>query len=253
MTSHEKNAYSTLEATAAPCSDFLDNTSQETLLNLATVEKEIDVTLKVLRESTDPDQQQALKEQLVVPATELAALILPHDVCRELNIHPSILDNQSFYHPPTGDDVLRLAESAEVTEDPTVTSAFIRSIDELPLEARQAFERALEAKNNNLYTTFSEALFYTKLDNKDFDSNDFNIAYANTFFDHGTLEPDVNYNELERDDPLLERLVSPIATSMRGQFGTRTEPKVEFFYQADRKGAVKKLGQTTIDRLMNIA
>lgn len=252
MSSIEKLTYDQMDATVAPSTDFFDRDDNyyDVPIDIKSVERQVDTTLKDLRKSTDPVEQGLLIEQLRAPATELAALVLPENVCKELNIIPEILDNQSFYHPPTRDDVLRLAASAEITHDPTISSALVRSIDELPEEVRHAFERALEARNNGDYETFGEALFYTKLDDKDFDSHDFNIAYADSFFDHGgDLDPTVDYNTLDANDPRMERLVSPVATSMRGEHGTRSEPRIEFYVN----NGVKTLGRSVTDRTVNIS
>jgi hypothetical protein len=241
------------ERTMIPCAeaDALEEAAASEALGINEINQNIDNALRTLFQSTDSVEIEVWQEVLKGYATELAALVLPKEACDELNVHPTILDNQSFYHPPHREDVLRLAASAEATGDPTISSAFQRSISELPEEAKKLFEQALELNKSDDYSSFFESLIALELEkcDGDLDSSKFNTAFAYNFLDHGTLDAGVDYNTLDQGDPRLERLVQPVASSIEGKYGTKESPRVEFYVP---KATPRDLGKPALFDAMQV-
>lgn len=227
-----ENTAAPYEGTVAPVERFTTSDVEIDIdsLDSGIIRGQLDRFLAKLYKTTDEAKKEVFKEAVVECASELAATVLPRKTLEEIDVDPQLWDTPSFSHTPKRADILSLAASAEATGDPTITSAFERSIEELPEDARLLFEEALALDKDGPYLTFHDALVVVEANRSggDLDSNQFNLTRATTFVDHGKIEKGIDLNTLDQDDALLERLVQPVASSIEGKRGTARVPLVEF-------------------------
>lgn len=167
-----------------------------------------------------------LKQEIIEQSRDLAAQILPQDICEELQIAAKIPDNTSLHHPPSTDELVLLGAAWDVTNDDVTLEALKHAVNETEEPDAPLVEKAIDVATEPGTSTSFVMAFNNILEEKmkaeantpaELDTliDNYSAAQATTYIDvspHSiTKEELVARRNNVSFDELNERLVTPVA------------------------------------------